>query len=477
MGQEIARSHFKKQDFQAFDSRLQEETALVQRWFEDRLFTVAPNTGGFELEAWLVDDQGLPAPINQVYLDRLNNPQVVPELSVFNVELNTEPRVLHDDALSRMQSALRELWSLGNKTAAELNASLLMIGILPTVQEPDLKIDNMSHMTRYRALNEQVLRQRHGTPLILNIQGRERLYAEHKNVMLEATTTSLQVHLQINQAQAAQYFNAALILSAPMVAVAANSPFLLGRDLWEETRIPVFEQAVAMSNNEKGQSLPRVTFGCGYVRESLLELFVENLECYPALLPMALDEPLERVGHLRLQNGTIWRWNRPLIGFEANGTPHLRIEHRVMAAGPSVLDTIANIALFYGLVHFYGEQAESPAALLPFERCRKNFYTAARKGLKAEIVWLDGKPVVLRQLLLEKLLPLARQGLEMLNINRDDIQTYLGVIEARVSTGRTGASWQRDFVARHGPDMCVLTNTYLERQRRGTPVHEWSLRC
>jgi gamma-glutamyl:cysteine ligase YbdK (ATP-grasp superfamily) len=477
MGQEIARSHFKKPDFQAFESRLQEETALVRRWFEERLFTVAPNTGGFELEAWLVDDQGLPAPINQVYLERLNNPQVVPELSVFNVELNTEPRVLHDDALSRMQSALEELWALGNKTAAELNASLLMIGILPTVQELDLNMANMSQMIRYRALNEQVLRQRHGIPFVLDIHGREWLHAEHQNLMLEAAATSLQVHLQVNQVQAAQYFNAALILSAPMVAVAANSPFLFGRDLWDETRIPVFEQALAVSNDEKAQSLLRVTFGRGYVRQSLLELFLENLECYPALLPMALDEPLEQVGHLRLQNGTIWRWNRPLIGFEANGTPHLRIEHRVMAAGPSVLDTIANTALFYGLVHFYGEQAELLAALLPFEQCRKNFYTAARKGLNAEIVWLDGKPVVLRQLLLEKLLPLAKQGLESLDINRDDIQTYLGVIEARVSTGRTGASWQRDFVASHGPDMCVLTKTYLEQQRRGTPVHEWSLRC
>ncbi|MEN8216845.1 MAG: Uma2 family endonuclease [Pseudomonadota bacterium] len=120
------------------------------------------------------------------------------------------------------------------------------------------------------------------------------------------------------------------------------------------------------------------------------------------------------------------------MGFDSNGTPHLRIEHRVMAAGPSVPDTIANAALFYGLVHFYGEQAVPPEALLPFERCRENFYAAAQAGLMAKVVWLDGKSVVLRQLLLEELLPLARRGLERLDIKRDDIETYLGMIEARV---------------------------------------------
>jgi gamma-glutamyl:cysteine ligase YbdK (ATP-grasp superfamily) len=475
MGQEIARSHFKKQDFHTFESRLREETALVQRWFLEKRFAVEPSIGGFELEAWLVDENGLPAPINQAYLERLQSSLVVPELSVFNVELNTVPRRLHGDTLSRLHTALETLWCQCNKTAAELEASLMMIGILPTVRKQDMKVANMSQRTRYRALNEQVLRQRKGSPLVLDIRGRQRLRTEHQDVMLEAATTSFQIHLQVEPAKAARYFNAALILSAPMVAMAANSPFAFGRDLWEETRIPVFEQSVAVSGDKL--SLPRVTFGTGYVQHSLFELFVENLERYPALLPFVLDEPQERVSHLRLQNGTLWRWNRPLIGFDSNGTPHLRIEHRVMPAGPSVPDTIANAAFFYGLVHFYGEQTLPPETSLPFERCRENFYAAAQTGLMTKVQWMDGKSVVLRQLVLEKLLPLAKQGLERLDINRDDIQSYLNIIEARVITGRTGANWQRDFVARHGPNMSALTTAYLERQRRGTPVHEWSITC
>jgi gamma-glutamyl:cysteine ligase YbdK (ATP-grasp superfamily) len=478
MGQEINNSHFKKHDFHVFKSRLREETALVKRWFDEQSFAVTPtNIAGLELEAWLVDNQLQPAPINKIFLDRLNNPLVVPELSVFNVEFNVNPVALHGDALSRLHTALEQVLTSSNQTAAELDSSLLMIGILPTVKEQDLNIENMSRMTRYHALNEQILRQRHGHPLVFDLCGEECVHIEQQNVMLEAATTSLQIHLQLNPNKATQYFNSALILSAPMVAIATNSPFLFGHCLWKETRIRLFEQAVAVNVEGGKPRLPNVTFGTGYVKQSLFELFVENLESYSPLLPMILDEPLESVNHLRLHNGTIWRWNRPLIGFEADGTPHLRLEHRVMAAGPTVIDSIANMALFYGLIHMYGEQQQSPAAKLPFELCKENFYNAARDGLSAKIHWLNGKTVELQQLLVEELLPLAKRGLEQLEINRDDIQTYLGIIEARIRTGRTGADWQLDFVTRNGHDMNNLTRAYSKRQQQGEPVHEWNLTC
>lgn len=474
MGQEINNSHFNKHDFHVFKSRLRKDTALVKRWFDEQSFAItSTNIAGLELEAWLVDNKLQPAPINKIFLDRLNNPLVVPELSVFNVEFNVNPVALHGDALSSLHTALQQVWTSSNQTAAELNSSLLMIGILPTLQEQDLNLENMSRMTRYHALNEQILRQRHGNPLVFDLCGKEEcVHTEHPNVMLEAAATSLQIHLQLNPNKATQYFNSALILSAPMVAIATNSPFLFERSLWKETRIPLFEQSIAVNKPR----LPRVTFGTGYV-QSLLDLFVENLEFYPALLPMILDEPLKSVNHLRLHNGTIWRWNRPLIGFEADGSPHLRLEHRVMAAGPTVIDSIANMALFYGLIHMYGEQQQSPATKLPFELCKENFYNAAQYGLSAKIHWLNGKTVVLQQLVVEELLPLAKRGLEQLEINHDDIQTYLGIIEARIRTGRTGADWQLDFVARNGHDMNNLTRAYSKRQQQGTPVHEWNLTC
>jgi hypothetical protein len=479
MGQEIYSSHFTKHDFQQFKLHLQRETALLATWFQEHRFAIAPSIGGFELEAWLVDREGRPAPINQRYLERLNNPLVVPELAVFNVEFNTPERRLESAALSHMQEELVRLWHYSERIAREFNAQLAMIGILPTVREQELNSASMTPRARYRALNEQILRLRQGRPLQLAIEGTESLYIEKEDVMLEAATTSFQIHLQVPQNEAAAFFNTALVLSAPMVAATANSPYLFGHALWEETRIPLFEQAVAVGGDidKDDPAYRRVTFGSGYLKASLLELFQENLSHYPPLLPECMDTAPEELRHVRLHNGTIWRWNRPLIGFDRAGNPHLRIEHRVVPAGPSIPDMIANAALFYGLLHSLGRAPQRPERSLPFARSRVNFYSAAREGLKAEITWLDGKRVGLQQLLLQQLLPLARQGLESLDIHQADINHYLGIIAARLRSGQTGAAWQRAYVARHGRDMQALTAAYLSQQRSGLPVHEWGLAC
>ncbi len=476
MGQEIDNSHFTDHDFQRFSQCLRQETALLANWFQQHRFAAEPSIGGFELEAWLVDSAGLPAPINQAYLESLRHPLVVPELSVFNVELNTPERPLRGDVLSRMEADLAELWKRCGAKAREFNATLAMIGILPTVREQDLTLDSMSRWERYRALNEQVLRLRRGQPLRLDIRGGEALCMEHNDVMLEAATTSFQIHLQVKASEAAAFFNAALMLSAPMVAATANSPFLFGRQLWEETRIPLFEQAVAVGGDIAGDApaYRRVTFGSGYLQSSLLEVFQENLVHYPPLLPQCHDVAAENLHHVRLHNGTIWRWNRPLIGFGRDGTPHVRIEHRVVPAGPSIADSIANAALFYGLVHALAGASAWRGPALSFAQSRANFYAAARDGLRAEVVWRHGR-IPLRQLLLTELLPLAREGLATLAIAEADIAYYLGIIEARIGSGQTGSRWQQAFVARHGRDMQALTLAYLERQGSGLPVHEWAL--
>lgn len=481
MGQEIDSSHFTKRDFERFSACLRREMAVLENWFQEQRFATGPGNAGFELEAWLIDGEGRPAPINQAYLKHLNNPLVVPELAVFNVEFNTPEQPLQGDVLRRLHAALQALWSEGDRHARELDAALLMIGILPTVREQDLTLASMSDRVRYRALNQQAMRMRQGKPLQLAIHGTEVLRSEHPDVMVEAAATSFQLHLQVNAPEAAAFFNAALMLSAPMVAATANSPYLFGRALWEETRIPLFEQAVAIggdwtSGDPHDRPYRRVTFGSGYLQHSLLELFQENLEHYPPLLPECADAAPESLRHVRLHNGTIWRWNRPLIGFNRDGTPHLRIEHRVVPAGPSIPDTIANAALFYGLIHALG-RTPSLTGQLPFAQSRTNFYAAARNGLGAELTWLGGQRVTARQLLLEELLPLARRGLSMLAIDPVDSDAYLGIIQARIATGHTGAHWQRAFVARHGRDFGALTSAYLERQRSGAPVHEWGLSC
>lgn len=478
MGDEITTNQFSAQDFSRYKNHLEQETALLNDWFADEHFATQGAVAGFELEVWLMDRQNRPAPLNEKFLALFANPLASPELASFNIEVNSTPRPLRDRVFSEMHAELTQTWARCCVTAEQLDANIAMIGILPTVQNEDLSLANMSQLRRYRALNREVLRMRKGKPIVFEINGVEHLKVTHRDVMLEAAATSFQIHLQVDPVEAVRLMNASIILSAPMVALTANSPYLFGKDLWDETRIPLFEQAVAVGgfNGAAFGPIRRVTFGSGYVRNSLMECFQENLDHYPILLPVELAGGPQQMRYLRLHNGTIWRWNRPLIGFDNKGEPHLRIEHRVIPAGPSVIDAIANAAFFYGAVAALGYQDMPPELTLDFGKARDNFYTAARLGLRASVTWLDGRQVVIKKLLQDELLPMARQGLEKLGVSQNDIDTYLGIIGDRLQTGQNGAQWQRAYVKEHGRDMNALTAAYLQRQESGEPVHAWGVK-
>ena len=474
MGQEITRSAFRSQDFARFSERLAVETELLASLLRDDRFDQSAYVAGFELEAWLLDHNYFPLPGNETYLARLDNPLVVPELSKFNVELNGTPQPLSGQALRRLEEELTGTWRECLRVAHELGGTLIMIGILPTVREQDLRLENISPLNRYYALNEQVLKARCGRPIELDIRGHERLATTHADVMLEAATTSFQVHLQAPADEAVRYFNAAQILSAPMVAMSANSPFLFDVALWEETRIPLFEQAVDVGDDAHPEQR-RVTFGSGYLEDTVLEYYRENLERFPVLLPITSDDAPERLRHVRLHNGTIWRWNRLLVGCETATRPHLRVEHRVMPAGPTIVDMIANAAVYLGASRFLAGLRVAPESDLPFADARENFYRAARQGLTADIVWLDGSRAPVEAVLLEEILPMAREGLKLLGADADDIDRYLAVAAARVRTQQNGAAWQRAHAAKYGRDFFRLTADYLEHQRSAMPVHEWDV--
>jgi gamma-glutamyl:cysteine ligase YbdK (ATP-grasp superfamily) len=470
MGQEIDSATFGEADFARFAERLKVETDLVARWEADRRLSEGPFTAGFELECWLVDAAMRPAPRNEELLAALADPLVVAELSRFNIEMNGEPAVLAGTALSTLHARMDAVWRRAAEAARAMDLRLAMIGILPTVRSADLSLANMSTSLRYKALNEQVLRLREGRPITLDIAGRDHLRDVHRDVMLEAGATSFQVHLKVPASQAAAFYNASKLASGPLVALAANSPFLFGRDLWDETRIPLFEQAVSVGDWDYAE---RVTFGVCYIEGGFSEVFRANRQRYPVLLPRLSDDPPERLAHLRLQNGTIWRWNRPLVGWDDDGTPHYRIEQRVAPAGPTSADMIANSAFYYGLVHALANAPTPPEVRCPFATARDTFYACARDGLRARIRWDQGDHVSVDRLILDSLLPMAADGLGALGIAAADRDHYLGIVAARVSSGRTGAGWQRAHVAATGTDMAGLLAAYLARQDEGAPVHLW----
>lgn len=470
MGQEITSSQFDSQYFKEFQIRLRAETDLLRRWFEEGRFATGGHVGGFEVEAWLTDKYCNPVPRNEEFIKKLNSPLVVPELSQFNVEFNSKPVPLEGAALTKMQRGLQETWDDACNTAETMGLQLVATGILPTVRDEDLCAANMSPAERYKALNAELFRLRRNKPIRLKIERRDVLESTHMDVMLEAAATSFQIHLKVPFGQDAAYYNASKIASAPLVAVAANSPYLFGNDLWEESRIPLFEQAVAVG---KWDYCQRVTFGIRYIEDSLFEVFHANRQRYPALIPQIFDDPPEAMRHVRMHNGTIWRWNRPILDFDADGTPHLRIEQRVLPAGPTIVDQVANAAFYYGLARYLAPRFEEYRWDLPFADARSNFYQAAKDGLGAQATWLGGRQGPIRLLILDVLLDQAREGLIELGLDKDDIDLYLGIIEARVETQRNGAEWQHAFVEEHGADMKELCCAYREHQARGEPVHEW----
>jgi len=476
VGQEINAKTFKSNDFTRFHQKLTQETEHLKLLIEQKQFSELPPTAGFEIEAWLVDNNMQAAPNNVSFLQNLNDPLAFPELAKFNIELNGTPQRLTAEVFSTLHQNLLTTWEKSCLHAQELNNHILIIGTLPTLTPSVMSLNNMSDMNRYRVLNEQILKAR-GKPINLDIIGLEHLKFDHYDVMLESATTSLQLHTQIPFHQAHHFYNASIIASAAIVASCANAPYLFGKNLWHESRIPLFEQAIETGGygGAAHGPLKRVSFGSAYARTSIMECFQENLEHFPVLLPELFTDPIEKFEHLRLHNGTIWRWNRPLIGFDADNTPHIRIEHRTPSAGPTIVDSIANAAFYYGLTKNLCDQVSEQGIPLVFSQAKDNFYQAARFGLDSNIVWFDGVKQNLQKLILTDLLPRARKGLQSLNINSADINHYLGIIEQRIDNKQTGSQWQRQFMSRPNASLQSMTQAYLEHQYAEIPVSQWDI--
>jgi gamma-glutamyl:cysteine ligase YbdK (ATP-grasp superfamily) len=477
MGQEVHTEVYQLADFELFRQRLAMETRLLEQLIIKGACSECAPIAGFEIEAWLLDDDMRPAPYNASYLSSFNNPLASAELAKFNVEFNTPPVPLTGHALSQLHHDLLNTWLQAEQHARQMQLHLLMIGSLPTLRQDDLHLGNMSDMHRYRALNEQIQKTRN-KPIHLDIQGREHLKIDHHDVMLEAAATSFQLHLQCPLSLAPFYYNASILASAPMVALCANAPFLFGKDLWHDTRIPIFEQAVGIGGFGGVAQGPlwRVGFGSGFARHSIFECFAENLAHFPIILPECFDTEPECFQHLRLHNGTIWRWNRPLIGFNEDGTPHIRIEQRTPSAGPTVIDSVANAAFFYGLCQNLCEELQTQQGpLLAFSQAKDNFYQAARHGLEVNIVWFDEQKQRLSVLLENELLSRAALGLKSLHINQADINQYLDIIRQRVASLQNGSTWQRRFMQKYPSDFVAMIRCYLDNQRRNRPVGEWEI--
>lgn len=443
---------------------------------------------GAEQEMFLVDSNLSPAPVAEEVLGRVNDARFVAEIARFNLEANLTPRLLGGRCFMQMEDELTEVVGLAREGARACGADVLLGGILPTLQTGDLGLENMTPRPRYQELNRVIGELRGGT-FSAYIKGRDELHIEHDNIMMDACNASFQLHLQVDPPEFASAYNLAQLITAPVLAAAVNSPLLFGRRLWQETRVALFQHsndARTSAQQARGQP-PRVGFGEGWLKDSVVELFRHQIARFRVIMTAEPDEDpfallarggVPELSALRLHNGTIWPWNRACYGI-TDGRPHLRIENRALPGGPTVLDEVANAAFFTGLMSALpGEYGEVSRALA-FDDARANFFAAARDGLKAQFNWLGGRRYIAAALILDHLLPLAREGLKQSGIEAADIDRYLGTVEERVRSGQTGARWMLRSLEAMGDQgtsdlrQRKLAAAMLERQQGDEPVHRW----
>ncbi len=489
MGDQDVRESSDEQAMRSFMKALLNDVRAFEALLETDLFETGVRRIGAEQEMFVVDSACRPACSALDILERLDDERFTHELALFNLEANLAPQVLGGDCLRRMERETIEVVNKARKVARTIGDDVILTGILPTLGRSDLTLDSMVPVPRYRALNDTIVKLR-GSEFELSIKGTDQLDMVHDNLMLEACNASFQVHFQVAPDEFAKLYNLAQAVTGPILATGANSPLLLGKRLWNETRVAVFEHSVdARSDVHRQRGLqPRVHFGDSWVNDSVLEIFQEDIARFRAVLTTESEEdPLEKVKRgeapsfkaLRLHNGTVYRWNRACYGV-MDGVPHLRIEHRVLPSGPSIIDEVANAAFFFGLMAELAEQGDVRERM-SFEDARANFFAAARYGMQAQFRWFKGKQVTAADLIRRELLPLARDGLARVKIRKRDIDRYMGVLEQRVKKQRSGARWLLDSLDTMAGERTMderlrsITKAAITLQSKETPVHDWPL--
>lgn len=491
MGEQNVRQQSDEADRRAFMKALLNEVRAMEEMHAAGLFENDIRRIGAEQEMFLVDRAFRPAMTAMQLLEGLDDERFTHELGLFNLEANLSPQKLGGDCLRRLEEETSEVVSIAREHAARVDSQVALVGILPTLTRDHLTLNAMVPTARYFALND-ALRKLRGSDFQFAIKGIDQFNLQHDNLMLEACNTSYQVHFQVGSDEFASLYNVAQVVTGPLLAACVNSPVLLGKRLWHESRIAVFENSIdARSEALAARGLqPRVHFGDHWIEESVIEIFKEDIARFRVILTTEFEEDpigmvrrgeIPRLNALRLHNGTVYRWNRACYGISDNGKPHLRIENRVIPSGPTVIDEVANAAFFFGMMSKLSHGIDDIRDHFHFADVKSNFLSAARDGLRAQQVWFDQEQKPAQELILKELLPLAEEGLRETNIDADDIERYLGVIERRVASRRTGARWQLESLEAMKSSgslherMRALTASMVQQQESGRPIAEWDL--
>ena len=486
MGEHILQSKFDQDERKAFVQHLIDDIKALEILTEQGMIESDIVRIGAEQEMCLVDKNFRPAPVSLELIEKINDPHFTTELASYNLEANLDPFKLDKDCFPKVEKQLRELLGKAETEANKMDAKVVLTGILPTISKNELGIDFMTPIPRYYKIND-VLSAWRGDHFTLKIKGVDELSLHHDSVLFEACNTSFQLHLQISPEDFIKSYNWAQAIAGPVLGISCNSPLLLGRELWKETRIALFQQSL---DTRKWAHLPkeqvaRVSFGEHWQKDSAVEIFKEDISTHRILLTKPIKQnsllllengAIPKLEALNLFNGTVYRWNRPCYGV-GNGKPHLRIENRYIPSGPTVTDQLANFAFWVGLMVGRPEKYDDISSIMEFREAKLNFLKSATNGRQTIFSWL-GQPITLKKLIRDELLPVAYDGLKKFNVAEKDIDRFLGIIEARTRQG-TAAEWQvRNFrrLRKQGKldsALVKLTQSIYTNQQRGLPAHQW----
>ena len=490
MGAEVSAQSFSREERQRYREKVRQNLDVFEQMLATSQFEFDKPLTGLEIELNLVDDAYQPRFGNAEVLEHIANPDYQTELAQYNIELNVNPRPLPGEEALGLEQELRDSLNEAERRAKEVGARIVPIGILPTIMPEHFAGEWISDNNRYTALNDSIFVAR-GEDIYLDIDGPtgERLATYSDSIAPESACTSVQLHIQVAPTEFANYWNAAQAIAGPQLALAANSPFFFGRRLHGETRIELFAQATDTRPIElRNQGVrPRVWFGERWVT-SIFDLFEENVRYFPALLPECSEEDpvavlasglAPQLAELRLHNGTVYRWNRPIYD-TVDGKPHLRVENRVLPAGPTICDVMANAAFYYGLVRTLSQEDRPVWTQMSFAAAEQNFRECARRGIESRVYWPGFGEVGVDELVLRHLLPMAHEGLADWGVATSVMDRYLTVIEGRATTGVNGATWQTDTVQaleEQGLDRASalrgMLELYVENMHTNEAVHTW----
>lgn len=493
MGIDIHQDTFSQDDYERFNQKIRHNLQALQQLLAQPGFGVGDDTLGAELEFYLVDQQGDPAPCNQSILSQANNPQLTPELNRFNLEYNLKPQAFRGTPFQRFEQELETALSNTNSIAAKLGAELLPIGILPTLQLNQFGHHMMTDLPRYRAM-DNALRTLRGAPFEVHIDGTPPLDLSWNDVTLEGANTSFQLHWRMNPADFANSFNAIQLLTPITLGLAANSPTLFGHELWQETRIALFKQSIDCRDTDHGQGKfpPRVYFGNGWLQQGPWELFASTVALFPPIMPVLhTDDPLQQVAQgllpqlheLKLHQGSTWPWNRAIYDHHDGG--HVRIEVRALPAGPSLQDMSASGAFLLGSALALRDSMPQRINMLPFKYAEHNFYRAAQYGLDAVLLWPSSSQIkVIEYDLLElasRLVPMAHEALQKAGMVKAECDRLMDNIRQRIHSRSNGATWQTQVthaLQKQGLTQSQALHQMLQRYRQnfrcGKSIHQWS---